>query len=195
MSAPHAAPAVDAGTLDRARQGDDDALAELWTVYQPQLLNRLRSHGRAAAEDIASQVWIDVRRSISTFSGDGAAFRRWIFTIAGRRAIDDSRRASRRLEVVCDDVMPLADRNPVRDAYPVAAADVAGLLCHLQPAAAEVVSLRVIHGFTVAEVAAITGETESNVRVIAHRSLERLRRTIGAPDAAPADAALDLAAR
>ncbi len=38
--------------------------------------------------------------------------------------------------------------------------------------------LRVVHDLPVAEVAAITWQSESNVRVIAHRALERLRRTI-----------------
>ena len=49
-------------TLDRARRGDSDALAGLWVIYQPQVLRLLRSRGRSAAEDIASQVWIDVGR-------------------------------------------------------------------------------------------------------------------------------------
>ncbi len=97
----------DEQTLDRARCGDSDALADLWTIYQPQLLRLLRSRGRAAAEDIASQAWIDVGRTIERFEGDGAGFRNWIFTIAQRRAIDESRRVARRNESALE---PMARR-------------------------------------------------------------------------------------
>lgn len=183
---------ADTFTLDRARQGDSDALADLWTIYQPQLLRLLRTHGRSVAEDIASQVWIDVRRSLDRFDGDGDAFRGWIFTIAGRRAIDESRRASQRWEVVSDSVIPLIDRSGVSDAYDNSMDNVIALLATLQPAAAEVVMLRVIHELPVAEVAAITGESESNVRVVAHRALERLRQTLDEAATATSGPAFDL---
>ncbi len=168
---------ADEQTLDRARRGDSDALADLWTIYQPQLLRLLRTRGRSAAEDIASQTWIDVGRSIERFDGDGDGFRNWIFTIAQRRAIDETRRFARRNESALESITPrLAARrtDPMGDSLD----GVLALLRTLQPVAAEVVMLRVVHDLPVAEVAAITGQTESNVRVLAHRALERLRRTI-----------------
>lgn len=189
MTTSRPADIADPSTLDRARGGDTDALADLWTIYQPQLLRLLRTHGRSAAEDITSQVWIDVRRALAGFDGDGDSFRRWIFTIAGRRAIDESRRASRRWEVPSESLVPLVDRARAIDPLDVSMDNVMALLSTLQPVAAEVVMLRVVQELPVAEVAAITGESESNVRVIAHRALDRLRRsleTAAGPGAAPA---------
>ncbi len=183
---------ADESTLDRARRGDSDALADLWTIYQPQLLRLLRAQGRSAAEDIASQVWIDVGRSVERFEGDGVAFRSWIFTIARRRAIDEGRRTLRRHELASPSVglQPAAERlvDPLGDSLD----GVLALLSTLQPAAAEVVMLRVVHDLPVADVAAITGQSETNVRVLAHRALERLRQTLDEAGSAPAALAGDL---
>ncbi|MDJ0769142.1 MAG: sigma-70 family RNA polymerase sigma factor [Ilumatobacter sp.] len=170
---------ADADTLDRARSGDVDALADLWIVYQPQLLGLLRGRGRTAAEDIASQVWIDVRRSIDRFAGDGDAFRRWIFTIAGRRSIDEARRAQRQATAVEAERSTLVA--PAHAGFEDSLDSVMTWLRVLQPDAAEVVALRVIHDLPVAQVAELTGQSEANVRVLTHRALGRLRRLLDEP--------------
>lgn len=169
---------ADEETLARARAGDTDALADLWTVYQPQLLRLLRAKGRSSAEDIASQVWIDVDRNLARFEGDGIGFRSWIFTIAYRRAIDEGRRLARGREFVAESITPRLDACRALDPLDGSLDGVLAMLGTLQPVAAEVVLLRVIHDLPVAEVAAITGHSESNVRVLAHRALERLRETL-----------------
>ena len=169
---------ADTLTLDRARRGDNDSLADLWSIYQPQLLRLLRAQGRAGAEDITSQVWIDVSRNLDRFQGDGVAFRNWIFTIAGRRAIDEARRIGRRAEIVSSSLAPLLANRGAVDPRDDSLDGVLALLTTLQPAAAEVVMLRVVHELPVAEVARLTGRTETNVRVISHRALEHLRNTL-----------------
>ena len=169
---------ADPTTLDHARRGDTDSLADLWTIYQPQLLRMLRAQGRSAAEDITSQVWIDVRRNMARFEGDGVAFRSWIFTIAHRRAIDEGRRTARRHEVLVDSITPRLAACRAMDPLGDSLDNVLALLATLQPVAAEIVMLRVIYDLPVAEVAAITGESESNVRILTHRGLERLRQAI-----------------
>ncbi len=183
---------ADEQTLDRARRGESDALADLWAIYQPQLLRLLRSRGRTAAEDIASQAWLDVRRSIDRFEGDGTGFRNWIFTIAQRRAIDEGRRTSRRNEYAYDPMSPRLAGRRASDPMGDSLDGVLALLRTLQPVAAEVVMLRVVHDLPVNEVAAITGQSEGNVRVLVHRALERLRETIDEGGAAMAAFTPDL---
>ena len=48
--------------------------------------------GRSVAEDVASQVWVEVVAGAGAFRGDSAAFRRWVLTTARRRALDHRRR-------------------------------------------------------------------------------------------------------
>lgn len=175
---------ADARVLELARAGDTDALADLWTIYQPQLLRLLQRRGRTIAEDVASQVWIDVGRAIDRFQGDGDDFRNWIFTIAGRRAIDESRRANRQAEIVANPTMTTLDRPRHADVFDASLDGVIALLDTLQPDVAEVVMLRVIEDLPAAQVAALTGRSEGNIRVIAHRALDRLRETLDDLDAA-----------
>ena len=56
--------------------------------------------------------------------------------------------------------------------------DVTDLLRNLKSEEAEIISLRVVAGFDVPAVAQITGKSEANVRVIAHRALNKLQKEL-----------------
>ena len=172
---------VDQETLTLARAGDPDAFSRLWRVYQPQLLRYLSSQATGATDDVASQVWIDVERSFASFEGDGEGFRRWLFTIGRRRAIDHARREQRRPEVAVDPLDRMATQpEDVDDRFDLTddLERIEVLLSELRPDVAQVVMLRVVRDLPVAEVAEITGLTEANVRVMAHRGVATLRRML-----------------
>jgi RNA polymerase sigma-70 factor (ECF subfamily) len=167
---------VDCDVIDRARDGDRAALGELWRVYQPQLLRFLRATGAATAEDIASEVWMDVGRALRRFEGDGRALQRWLFTIARRRNIDEARRLARRKEsaVPVDEHRELASTSdPSLEIAPLENA--LALVSALPTQMAEAVMLRIVHDLSVEDVAAIMQISEANVRVITHRGLTKLR--------------------
>ncbi len=173
---------VDQETLLLARSGDPDAFARLWRVYQPQLLRYLSSQATGATDDVASQVWMDVERSFATFEGDGEGFRRWLFTIGRRRAIDHARSEQRRPEIAVDPLDRMSTRTDDLDDHQFDVTDdldrIEVLLSELRPDMAQVVMLRVVRDLSVAEVAEITGLTEANVRVLAHRGVATLRRML-----------------
>jgi RNA polymerase sigma-70 factor (ECF subfamily) len=81
--------------LRAAQQGDGRALTALWRELQPSLLRYLRAVEPGAAEDIASDTWLEVTRRLDRFSGSEREFRGWLFTIARHRLIDARRRAAR----------------------------------------------------------------------------------------------------
>ncbi len=177
---------ADADTLERARRADTDAMADLWTIYHPQLLGLLRSRGAASAEDIASQVWLDVGRSIERFEGDGVAFRRWLFTIAGRRSIDDRRRAWRRREVSVESMGYVAGVSEPDERLSWSLEAAQAMLNSLNPATRQVIMLRIVHDMSVPRVAEATGRSEGSVRVLVHRGLNQLReRAASTPRVVP----------
>src|SRR5690606_31066626 len=88
-----------AEVIGAARRGDPDAFAVLWRHHQPQVLRYLSARRIVDPADVASQIWIDVAGSIARFEGDGADFRRWLFTIAHRRVVDEVRRSVRRSQL------------------------------------------------------------------------------------------------
>jgi RNA polymerase sigma-70 factor (ECF subfamily) len=165
-----------------AAGGEHEALTALFRAYQPMLLRYLRAQAPQVADDIASEVWLAVARHLPRFTGDERGFRRWFFTIARCRLIEHRRKqARRRTDPVEPDRMDGHDPRP-DGADPAtlvverlsAQQAVAAIVADLTPDQAEVMLLRVIGGFEVAEVARILGRTDTSVRVLCHRALRRL---------------------
>lgn len=164
--------------IARAAAGDADAVGQLWRGHQHLLLRYFRGKGMNDPDDLASTVWVEVARGLPTFSGDATEFRRWLFTIAARRRIDEIRRDRRRRER--DEVLQ-AERQPGAapgadvDAERAAALDRAiELVRGLPPDQAEAVLLRVVADLSVTDVAAVMNRSEGSVRVLTHRGLKRL---------------------
>ncbi|MDJ0771323.1 MAG: RNA polymerase sigma factor [Ilumatobacter sp.] len=166
--------------IERAKAGDTDALAHLWRTYQHLLLRYFRGKGMAEPDDLASTVWIEVASSLPRFEGSEHDFRRWLFTIAARRRIDDIRSSKRRSD--------LDDRNRVAETRLAAraAADEAedggaleralAIVRSLPGDQAEAVLLRVIAELSISEIAVVMGRREGAVRVLVHRGLKRLQQ-------------------
>jgi RNA polymerase sigma-70 factor (ECF subfamily) len=159
-----------ARALTAAIAGDEAGFALLWRRLQPAVLRYLRVVVGDAADDVASETWMQAARDLRRFDGDPAAFRGWLFRIARHRAIDDRRRAARRPEEptgIVDDQVAVA-----RDA----AADVLERsdTATLPRDQAEAVMLRVVAGLTVAETAQVLGKRSGAVRVATMRGLRKL---------------------
>lgn len=173
--------------IRRAREGDPDALAQLWRTYQHLLLRYFKGKGMSEPDDLASTVWVEVASGLDRFEGDESDFRRWLFTIAARRRIDDirtSKRRTERIEAAPIDPRPEHAPSAGEEAERAAALDTAlAMVRTLPPDQAEAVLLRVVGDLSVAEVAAIMGRREGAVRVLVHRGLKRLaeRRAVTNP--------------
>lgn len=164
--------------IRRARDGDPEALGQLWRTYQHLLLRYFRGKGMAEPEDLASTVWVEVASGLGRFEGDEPSFRRWLFTIAARRRIDDIRMSKRRADRI--DRVPIDERpqhapSAGDEAERGAALDAAlAAVRSLPPDQAEAVLLRVVADLSVTEVAEIMRRSEGAVRVLVHRGLKRL---------------------
>jgi RNA polymerase sigma-70 factor (ECF subfamily) len=171
-------PDLDAA-LAAAVAGDEGGFAVLWRALQPALLRYLWVVVGAAAEDVASETWLQAARDIPGFTGGATAFRVWLFRIGRHRAMDEQRRAGRRRE----DAREPSDQALGGPPVPDVAADVLeksgtdwalGLIATLPPDQAEAVMLRVVAGLGVAQVAEVLGKRPGAVRVASMRGLRRL---------------------
>jgi RNA polymerase sigma-70 factor, ECF subfamily len=164
--------------IERARDGDREALGQLWRAYNHLLLRYFRGKGMAEPDDLASTVWLEVANGLHRFEGRELDFRRWLFTIAARRRIDDIRASKRRDRQnerheewrAPVTALSAADESDQADALDRALA----LVRSLPPDQAEAVLLRVVADLSVTEVAAILGRREGTIRVLVHRGLRRL---------------------
>jgi RNA polymerase sigma-70 factor (ECF subfamily) len=167
-----------ASALRSAVRGDEAGFAVLWRALQPAVLRYLRVVCGDAAEDVASETWLQAARDLSSFTGDPTAFRVWLFRIARHRGIDESRRAWRRREEARERVEPAAGqpvRDVVHDVVERSGTEWAlDVISSLPTDQAEAVMLRAVVGLDVAATAAVLGKRPGAVRIAAMRGLRRL---------------------
>ena len=171
------------GTLRAAQGGDELAFRDSLALVARRCCAGSRSSAPGGVEDVASEVWLTVTRSLGAFEGDERDFRAWVFTVARRRAIDWARRRKREPPCAPLDGFDVAD--PSATSSSLVDADIAleaalTLLQQLTPDQREVVALRVIAGLTVSETAAIVDKSDGAVRVLSHRALRTLAQQLGA---------------
>jgi RNA polymerase sigma factor (sigma-70 family) len=163
-----------------AQSGDAGAFEALYDTYVARVLGYVRGLGVDEPEDTVSEVFVSVVRSLPTFRGDEADFRRWLFTIAHRRAVDAHRRRSRRKEQPTDPSMlpDLATHDDVTAAVNTQLSSTAAseALAQLTPDQREVILLRVIADLSVADAAEVLGKQPGAVKTLQRRALASLRR-------------------
>ncbi|PFG17933.1 RNA polymerase sigma-70 factor (ECF subfamily) [Propionicimonas paludicola] len=168
--------------LSAAAEGADWAWGELYRELAPGVLRFLAAHGAADPEDCLGEVFLQLVRQLPKFTGDEAAFRTWAFTIARSRLIDSWRREQRRPGRSSEDVTAAADKlrpEGATDSPSEQQAAVAEILAGLSPDQRAVLLLRYVHQFSIEETAQIVAKSEGAVRVLQHRALRSLRRTLG----------------
>lgn len=186
------------GVLTAAQEGGDWAVAILYRWLHPAVVGYLRGRAGDDAEDLAAETWLAVARGLRNFSGDEAAFRSWVFTIAHRRLVDHHRARSRRLptrSLVADgrsgspvedglSADPPGPDDPAAEAVAAVTSDeaVRRIVALLPADQAEIVLLRVVAGLPVDDVARITGRRPGTVRVLQHRALRRLAERLDRPE-------------
>lgn len=167
--------------LAAAAGGAEWAWAEVYRDLAPGLLRFLTGQGAADPEDCLGEVFIQIVRQLGGFHGDEPAFRTWAFTIARSRLIDAWRKDQRRPAKAGEDVSVAADRlapAPPQEPATLQRAAVEEILATLSPDQRAVLMLRYVHQFSSEETAAIIGKPEGTVRVLQHRALRTLRRTL-----------------
>ena len=168
--------------LDSARAGNESGMAELWHALNPPVLRYLRVVVGQAAEDVASETWLQAARDIRRFRGDAAGFRVWLFRVARNRALEELRRSGRRKEDLAG-LYAAPDRasrdDPAREAVErLATRQALRLIAELPANQAEAVMLRVVVGLDVTQTAEVLGKRPGAIRIAAMRGLRRLATVI-----------------
>jgi RNA polymerase sigma-70 factor (ECF subfamily) len=151
--------------MGRGRRAED-----VYVALAPAVLGYLRAERVPDPDDLLGEVFLQVARDLRRFAGDDAALRRWVFTIAHNRVVDDVRRRTRRPVRLVDQVpeqVAAADSEPFDPALVAA-------LHQLTPAQREVVVLRFVADLSIDDVAALTKQTPGAVKAMQHRALEKL---------------------
>jgi RNA polymerase sigma-70 factor (ECF subfamily) len=179
----------DRALVDEARNGSQDAFADLVRRYQVRVFNlaRVSTRNDADADDVAQEVFVKVFRGLRGFRGD-STFRTWLYRVAVNVVRSQAARPSlfgwwRRLEPDGDDgAEPLdsiaAPGGLEHDVVYRDAIDRA--LGRLPPDLRMAVTLRDIDGLEYKEIAAVLDVPIGTVMSRISRGRERLRPALAA---------------
>jgi RNA polymerase sigma-70 factor (ECF subfamily) len=172
--APVTAPA--SGHVDFLRSGDPESWRILFEEESPAIhryvFSRLGSN--EDAEDVTNQVFEQAWRSIPRYRDEGLPLRAWLFGIARNLAGNHRRRFMARNAAFSVDALEIEDDTPGR----AEALDLAQAIAALEPSQAETISLRYIHGLSLAETAAVLGTTVDGVKGRQQRALANLKQRL-----------------
>lgn len=169
----------------RAQAGDPVALAELYRAVAPSLLAFLERQlgARSEAEDVLHDSFLRLVDGSRPYEARGR-FRSWMFTVAGRIALDRHRKRRRRgdLQAFAEEATtPPAPTDPARDAeHAELRRRIDRALADLPERYAATFHLRVRERLPYGEIARILGEAEGTLRSRIHHTMSRLRAALEA---------------
>lgn len=176
--------------LEQVREGEREALSLLFRRHARAVRNVAQRilRDEAEADDLVQDVFLFIFRKASLFDSAHGTAKTWIFHVAYHRAFDRrryliSRRLYGNLEVE-DAALQLVD---TRREIPFHEQSIEGVLgrelmvrfkARLTPEQRETVQLYFFEGYTLKEIAELTGRSLINVRSHYYRGLERLRKYV-----------------
>lgn len=166
--------------LERARAGSAEAFEYVYDELAPTVAGYLRLNGTAEVDELTNEVLAQVHRGLPRFSGDWAAFRSWVFTIAHHRMVDGRRRARRRPMIADADVAEEMSAGDVEEEALAALSneDLGAILSQLSADQRQVLLLRIVADLPLEVVAETLGKTVGAVKSLQHRALGTLRRQL-----------------
>lgn len=149
---------------------------EVYRQFAPAVLGYLRAQRAIEPEDLLGEVFLQIARDLHRFSGDDDALRRWVFTVAHHRLVDDRRRRARRPQLADTEIpeIPAPEWPDQPDPELLAALD------RLTADQREVVLLRFVGDLPLEVVATMTKRNVGAVKALQHRALEQLGRILRA---------------
>jgi RNA polymerase sigma-70 factor, ECF subfamily len=167
--------------VERAQSGEADAFGRLYDQYSDTVYRYIyyRVGGRATAEDLTSETFLRALRRIGTFTWQGRDFGAWLVTIARNLVADHFKSSRFRLEVTTGEMLDAneVERSPEDSVLERLSNDaLIDAVRRLNPQQQECVTLRFLHGLTVAETARIMGKNEGAIKTLQYRAVRTLAR-------------------
>lgn len=181
MTAPEEAPA-DELLVRAALAGDDEAFTELVRRHKRRVFSIVAKFVRNNYEldDICQEIFIKVYQNLKSYRAD-APFEHWLSKISVNACYDAMRRQRRtKDDVPLDDIAcslgaPAVEESSGNEAWRV----LRPALAQLRPEDRLVITLLNLEERSINEISALTGWSESKVKVRAFRARKELRRILG----------------
>ena len=168
--------------VERAQQGDRDALEELYLLHFDRIYSYLHMSvgNRHDAEDLTTQTFLRMLESIQRFKWQAAPFSAWLFRIAHNLAMDHFR-ANRRWQPEEDVPEPPGSEEASAEEeamHSIGRQSMLELIETLSVEQQQVLTLKFVFNFSNAEVATILEKTEGAIKSLQHRALVSLQKQL-----------------
>jgi RNA polymerase sigma-70 factor (ECF subfamily) len=175
----------DAEYIARTKAGDLQAFGELYRKYVTQIYRYIRTRVSTErdAEDLTENVFLKAFEALETYQERGAPFGAFLYMVA-RHAVVDHYRSQKPLEQA-DDLSIVGNEVSSAEGALInkqELLEISNALAKLPENYREVIRLRVLMEMPTAEVAEWLGKQPSTVRVLLHRALKALRKSLGVVD-------------
>ena len=166
-----------------AVNGDAKAIGVLFAVLNPRLVRYLGLMVGREADDVASDTWVEVMRSLPRYVGGADTIGAWVIGIGRHRALTHFRRQKSRPQSAAgiDDFAEILagesdTHQSVEDSMSTAHA--MARIASLPKEQAEAVFLRTIVGLDAVSAGEVLGKNSGAVRTSAHRGLKNLEKQL-----------------
>lgn len=192
MNATRATPETDAELIRRYRAGDSTAFEEIVARYEAPVRGVLYGFLRdpTLVEDVAQETFLRALDKLHKIT-DPSALRSWLVSIACNGARDELRRRKRQRQVPLDSQEAEVERERGPRPGPLGDAvrsdlrrDLAEALQHVPESSREALVLKIVEGWTYAEIARFQGIPMGTVQIRIHRARLQLRKLLEADGAA-----------
>ena len=167
--------------VEAARNGDEDAFVQLAKLYHGRVWATASRYARSRAEleDLVQDLFVKIWKGLPTFKNK-SPFEHWLMRVTIRGCYDFLRknRKRRESEILTGDVfesMSQIQSDEGAEMRSNASEIVAILLERLDPKDRTVITLLELEERSVRETAALTGWSESNVKVRAFRARKKMK--------------------
>jgi RNA polymerase sigma-70 factor (ECF subfamily) len=174
-------PNSESALLERARDYDAAAIAELYDRYSLRIYNYVyhRVGNRSLAEDLTSTVFVRMLEAVRTSKAWRSSFSGWLYRIAHNAVVDHFRSGKQDKDLALEDTTLPSSEHPVEAAERSITRDrVRSAIHQLTEAQGLVITLKFMQGMTNAEVAALMGKNEGAIKSLQFRGLAALRRVM-----------------
>lgn len=161
--------------IRRAKNGDNDAFSVIYDEYAKRIFRYiyLRIRHKETAQDLAGDILLKILEKLDTFDID-RNFDAWVFAICRHTMIDFFRTKKEKANI---DMTTVADEHSL-DAEVTRMQlyqELFTLLEDLRPVERDVIELTYFAGLNSREISEVIGKSSSNVRIIRHRALQKLK--------------------
>ncbi len=165
----------------RAKSGDEDAFLKLAVHYRPRVWKTASrfARSRSELEDLTQDLFLKIWKGLPSYRSD-APFEHWLMKVTVRGCYDFLRKHRKRREL--EQLVDPQESRDNEDSRPEvelsrkeAWETVSVLLDQLEAKDRTVITLLDLEERSVKETAALTGWSESNVKVRAHRARKKMR--------------------